>query len=115
MNIMEPQGRESKLPVWAQDLIGFLRRRVTQVEQEKNVLRWSQPGTDTFLDGGLREDYRELPRGAEINFLLGPADRHRISVRLTRDHKGPFLHVSGQRSLIIEPWVTNLIHLRSDD
>lgn len=104
--------REPKLPVWAQDLINGLRRRVNELESDVRELQWMNPNTDTFLVQRYPADDWSLPKRAEIRFRLG--ERQEITARIIGAPYAPrpMLQLSSAwTGLVVKPQVSNVIYL----
>lgn len=108
------QDRESKLPIWAQDLIADLRRKIESQAREIAELQWNNPDSDTFLEPRTAPA-QPLPRGSTIRFQLGGEGyRQAVEANVARDKRGDvYLRVSGLGgSLAIQPVASNAIEIR---
>lgn len=108
--------REAKLPVWVRTELATLRRRVQNAELELNETRLDTDpaNSDTVLDA-----YSAIPvglgKGTSVRFRLGN-ERHSqwADCKVKRDHNGmnPYLQIMAGTGVTVEPWSSNVIHLR---
>lgn len=114
MKIVTPQQRlerEAKLPKWARDELGRLRR---DLEHERERLAQGPEDSDTFADP-YSDTPRPLGRKAHIEFRF--AEREGVQCYIDHDHNGkPFLYVYGTGIyLAVEPSSANTLRIRSAD
>jgi hypothetical protein len=115
-DIMRPDIREAKLPVWAKDLLENARRRVKDAEA---AAREARLDTDPANSSMIIDPHAEIP--------VGLGDRPIVRAVLKRDKDGEPLdwidfrpgrydreamEVMASSTLTITPQVTNVIHLR---
>lgn len=103
---MTPDERETRLPVWAQDIINTLRRRTRQAEE---ALAEYAASTDPENSPAVVDPYSDNPRGLSlttINFRLGD-EIVQVGV------KGESLEISAVNGgLTIRPHVSNVISVK---
>lgn len=109
----EAQDREQKLPVWAQDTINMLRRKVKDERGRADQARrgGGPEDTDTLLDA-----YDDVPvrlrKGEQVTFRLGERYDQYLQARVTTAYQGKtVLAIHGGATLVILPQVTNGVQI----
>ena len=116
MKITEPDDREAKLPVWAQDRMELMRRRIRELKANIQSLSAGKGDLElrSFSDDPLvfDEDY--------VRFWL---DRKRLKyfgIRLitpggksSRGVQTPTLDITGMEPLVVLPQVSNNVHIET--
>lgn len=108
----QPDVRETKLPVWAQDLISDLRRKLTQERSDGQELRdyiaKRHPGeVNTFVDEGFQKDRLPLGKGVQVVYTL-PDRRWMPDIRVRLGSRG-LLEINGDDALVLYPHSGNHI------
>lgn len=107
--IPEPDPREDKLPVWAQDRLTRLRRLAREAQE---VARDARLGTKPEESHAVLDAYGEVPVGLgkdpEVTFRLEGGE----SVTVRRRRTDPrLLEVSGSRAITLRPRVANVVEV----
>lgn len=101
--------RFEKLPAWARHALEQLARTVAEDNALATVVQ-GPADTDTTVDLVTRK--MALPAGTTVCFRLG-GEQDVVRVRVDRDHEGYILNVNASKSIAVEPWATNLVHVRT--
>jgi hypothetical protein len=115
----EPDPREEKLPRWAQDTITALRRRTRDALVAAELVR---TGIDPETSRVVIEHYDPTdplpPFGlgaSEVTFRTGELDGGRHGgIRVSAERDGSGISIMGDSSLVIRPWVTNVVKISMD-
>ena len=108
-----PDPREARLPVWAQGLIGRLRREVEDERRRADEARGSggPEDTDTVIDPYDDVPIR-LPKGERVRFLVGRDHYEWIDCQVLHHATlGRVVQVMAGTSLVVHPSVTNVVYL----
>lgn len=106
----ELAAREERLPAWAKQELRLLRRDRDFYRDERNALASNAYGpadTDTKA-APYSEEPINLPKGASVEFRLGPAHHEVIRVR-ARDG---VLDVNANGGVVVLPKATNHVDLK---
>lgn len=111
MTALDPDPREDRLPRWAQDELRGLRSWLRQ-SLDALETRAHPGGTDTYVRRGHGLPDLELAPGERVRFRVGGSE---LEVH-TESYSGgepTHLSVSDQthKSLVVHPWVTNVVHV----
>lgn len=102
---LAPHDRETKLPQWAQTLVGQLRDGVRREQARAQAVRAeTTPGeTDTIRDVYSDHGPIGLSKGETIRFIIGP-DRSRdyVDVHVDR-HNGNCIEITTHDTLWVSP------------
>lgn len=103
--------RETKLPVWAQDVLIGLRRELAEARAtaERALLQTDPEGSDAVIRRWTPRGSGDIGLGKDIvvAFKLGGDWNDTIDVRLERE--SGLLVVHGDRSLMVRPQASNSI------
>ncbi|MFI2188017.1 hypothetical protein [Streptomyces sioyaensis] len=103
--------RESRLPKWAQEELGRLRRSL-EAERARNAELRADVGETNIHVQNYSSDDQPIVKGASIHFGL---DDKRWDSHITVRVDGRDLWVHGGRTLVIHPHVSNAFRVRLGD
>lgn len=111
-----PRGDVKRLPKWAQEYIGDLRREIERQDEHIESVSTAHPESNVRLSTQYGRPDVGLPPDSQVDFYLcAPADKRRnsIQVRHYRSSGSNELDVSAYYgSLIVMPWAANVVRLR---
>jgi len=99
----------SKLPVWAQHELTRLAEDVQY--WKKLALRVEAGESNVQYSQGFMDDWQGLPDHCIVRFKIGKKDT--IDCHIERDNPDVVSVSAGVKRLIVEPVVSNVVHLRS--
>jgi hypothetical protein len=122
---LEADPREEKLPVWARETLKRLRRDVVDARNERDTARLAtNPDTSTALLWpnseheriGLDKTYASGETSAanvrfRLDMSLNLRQSERMGAYIDCRAEGNELVVHGGSSLIVRPWVTNVVRI----
>lgn len=112
---IDPDSREAKLPVWAQEILDNARRRVKDAEKEAEAARLA---TDPATSRAILDPHAAIPIGLgknpKVTFVLSRRPDgdplSYIEVRMSHDFPDK-LELMASSTLHIRPQVTNVIQV----
>lgn len=102
----------ARLPLWAQSLIGKLRRDIERLRADIASLSGAS-GVDSPISYRASSGEGNLPGDSQVEFKL--ADKESIEISLRREGDRRFLYVyADSGALIIRPHISNVVEIRVD-
>jgi hypothetical protein len=119
----DPDPREAKLPVWAQDIIRSLRRQLAQADRLAETARLNtDPDTSTAvvdvpIYGHGSDVGRTVGLGVRpnIGFRAGPGPGGNRVIHARQDEDGVLEVYTSGGGLAVVPWSGNAIRIRVTD
>lgn len=110
MTAEQHNARLARLPVWAQDSIRDLTRRVEELNHRLEDLTSEHPDTNVKMSGGYVYPDITLPLNSEVAFKLTDDEYDYIRVRHDLQHNG-FLHLMGSGQLVVRSVCSNVVEV----
>jgi hypothetical protein len=109
----------SGVPAWARQERELLVRRVAELEEMLTAREGEYAGSEVFIEHPILGEIN-LPPRSRVGFRMGPHYKDRMVFFVPpavgrQPAKAPRVEVYAGRSLVVEPHVTNVVHLSLRD